>query len=73
MTELKWSDLKIIDEAFQTDPGYCLDFSNRTFAEFFEDKFKIDIDEEQYNAAGTSKMNRLRTFFRIRSLVWPLA
>ena len=64
-TELKWSDLKIIDEAFQTDPGYCLNFSNWTFAEFFEDKFKIDIDEEQYNAAGTSKMNRLRTFFRI--------
>jgi hypothetical protein len=65
MVELKHSDIRIIDEAFQSEAGYCLNFSDRTFSEYFEDEFRINIDEPQYRAGGTSKMNRLRTFFRI--------
>ena len=42
--------------------GYVLDFSNRTFAELFEDEFGIDIDDARYEANGTSKANRLRAF-----------
>jgi hypothetical protein len=64
MVDLKHSDMRIIDEAFQADPGYVLNFSDRTFAEYFDDEFGIDIDESKYRAGGSSKMNRLRMFFR---------
>jgi hypothetical protein len=65
MVDLKHSDIRVIDEAFQSDPGYCLNFSDRTFSEYFEDEVRINIDEPRYRTGGTSKMNRLRTFFRI--------
>ena len=35
MVDLKHSDIRIIDEAFQGEPGYALNFSNRTFTENF--------------------------------------
>jgi hypothetical protein len=65
MVDLRHSDVRVIDEAFQSEAGYALNFSDRTFAEYFDDEFGIDINDEKYHAAGTSKMNRLRTFFRI--------
>jgi hypothetical protein len=66
MVDLKHSDIRIIDEAFESpSKGYVLDFSDRTFAEFFEDEFNIDINAGRYTANGSSKMNRLRTFFRV--------
>lgn len=67
MSELKNSDMRIIEAAFQGSPGYVLDFSDRTFREFFEDEFRIDIDAAQYSTQGGSKMNRLRHFCRIES------
>jgi hypothetical protein len=63
MVDLKHSDMRIIDEAFQGEPGYALNFSDRTFTEYFDDEF--GIDRKEYRGAGTSKMNRLRTFFRV--------
>jgi hypothetical protein len=68
MVDLKHSEIRTIENAFQGDRGYVLDFSDRTFREFFEDEFRIDIDAAKYRANGTSKMNRLRTFFKIE--VW---
>jgi hypothetical protein len=65
MVDLKHSDIRIIDEAFQGEPGYALNFSDRTFTEYFDDEFGIEINKEEYRTAGTSKMNRLRTFFRV--------
>jgi hypothetical protein len=65
MIDLKHSDIRIIDDAFQADPGYVLNFSDRTFREYFEDEFKIDIDDRKYQSNGTSKMNRLRAFCRV--------
>lgn len=71
MVDLKHADIKIIDEAFQSEPGYALNFSDRTFAEHFEEEFGIDIGQPEYSERGGSKMNRLRTFFRITEA--PLA
>jgi hypothetical protein len=65
MVDLKHSDIKIIDEAFQADPGYALNFTDRSFAEYFDDEFGVDIDQPDYRTGGGSKMNRLRTFFRV--------
>lgn len=44
--------------------GYVLDFSDRTFAEFFSDELDIDIDHPKFSAEGTSKAKRLRCFLR---------
>lgn len=62
MANLKRSEMRFIDEVFNMKDGYPLDFSNRTFSEFFEDEFKIDIYAEKYSERGTSKANRLRCF-----------
>ncbi|MBV1711579.1 MAG: abortive infection family protein [Desulfomicrobium sp.] len=60
--QLKRSQMKIIDDALAMGSGYVLNFSDRTFAEFFEDEFQIDIDDSKYHTRGTSKANRLRSF-----------
>jgi hypothetical protein len=43
--------------------GYVLDFSDRTFSDFFRD-FGIAIDDARFQADGTSKARRLRVFLR---------
>ncbi len=67
MVSLKRSEVRAIEEAmaFPNGFGYVLDFSDRTIAEFFEDEFGIDIDEEQYSSNGTSKRNRLTTLLNL--------
>ncbi len=45
--------------------GYVLNFSDRTFGEFFEEHTRIDIDAKSYRDRGTSKANRLRSFWAI--------
>jgi hypothetical protein len=65
MADLRHSDIRTVDDAFQADPGYCLNFSDRTFREWFDDEFKLDIYDNKYCGGGTSKMNRLRTFLRV--------
>jgi hypothetical protein len=65
MADIKHSDIRVVDEAFQADPGYCLNFRDRTFREWFDDELKLDIYDDKFQAGGTSKMNRLRTFLRI--------
>lgn len=65
MADLKHTDIRVVDDAFQADPGYVLNFSDRTFSEFFADEFGIYINDEKFLVGGTSKMNRLRTFCRI--------
>jgi hypothetical protein len=43
MVKLKHYQRDQIKEWFCPEPGYVLDFSNKTFAEFFEDHFEINI------------------------------
>lgn len=47
--------------------GYVLDFSNKTFSEFFEDEFQIDIYDDVYGIEGESKAKRLRSFVKLSS------
>lgn len=44
------------------DKGYILDFSDRTFSDFFVREFDIDIDAPECKDEGTSKAKRLRCF-----------
>lgn len=64
MPQLKRTELSILEEAFDTGRGvgYVLDFSDDTFAVFFDKEFGIDIDDEIYKSGGTSKGKRLRNF-----------
>ena len=40
-------DMRIIDTVFGMEGGYVLDFSNRTFAEFFHEELNVDIYDVQ--------------------------
>jgi hypothetical protein len=62
MVNLKRSEMRFLDEVFDMRSGYVLDFSNRTFEEFFEDEFGIDIYQEKYQGRGSSKANHVRSF-----------
>lgn len=71
MTEqkkLKSIDIRLLDEIFEMGGGYVLDFSNRTFSEFFNEELGINIDDPAYDANGTSKAKRLRCYLRQASI-----
>ena len=57
-------DMRIIDRVFGMEGGYVLDFSNRTFAEFFHEGFNVDIYDDHWAVQGGSKANRLRSYLR---------
>jgi hypothetical protein len=56
-------DLRLVETVLQMESGYVLDFTDRTFAEFFED-LDVDIGDTRYCEDGTSKAKRLRRFLR---------
>ena len=57
-------DIPIIDRVFGMEGGYVLNFTNRTFAEFFHEELNVDIDEDRWAAQGGSKAKRLRYYLR---------
>lgn len=66
MSSIKPTEMKFLDQVFERpgEAGYLLDFSNRTFSEFFKDELNVDIDDAAFQQSGTSKMNRFRCFLR---------
>lgn len=52
-----------LEKVFEMSGGYVLNFTNRTFKEFFIDNFGIDIYDTKYNYGSGSKANRLRAFW----------
>lgn len=67
MVQLKYRDIRILDDAFGMHEGYVLDFSNRTFSEYFYDEFKINIYDSKYAINGGSKAKHLRAFIELES------
>ena len=57
-------DMPIIDRVFGMEGGFVLDFSNRTFAEFFHDEVNVDIHNPHWAVQGGSKAKRLRYYLR---------
>lgn len=57
-------DMPIIDRVFGMEGGVVLNFSNRTFAEFFRHEFNVDIYNPCWSAEGESKAKRLRYYLR---------
>lgn len=64
MAQLKRSEIRLIEKfvAFPNGHGFVLDFSDRTIAEYFEDEFGRDFDDDKFRDRGGSKRNRLVSF-----------
>jgi hypothetical protein len=62
MSNLKNTDKQKLEKLFCMDGGYVLDFSNRTFADFFT-TLNIDIYDDKFSIYGGSKANHLRAFW----------
>jgi hypothetical protein len=64
MSNIRSIDMLLIDDIFEMHGGYVLNFSDRTFAQFFAEELNIDIDDPKYARNGTSKGKRLRCFLQ---------
>lgn len=64
MTNIRPIDMMILDNLFAMGGGYVLNFSNKTFSEFFAGELNIDIDDQRYERDGTSKGKRLKCFLQ---------
>lgn len=62
--KIRTVDFPILDKVFGMESGYVLDFTDRTFAEFFRDELRVDIDDPCWALQGKSKAKRLRYFLR---------
>lgn len=60
MSDLEPKDRDLLEQIFDMNTGYVLDFSNRTFQEFIQSTIGVDIMNEQYAKYATSKAARLR-------------
>jgi hypothetical protein len=64
MAEISALERRKLENLLGMGGGYVLDFSDRTYAEFFLD-FRVDIDSAQFRLGGDSKAKRMRTFWDI--------
>ena len=67
MADLSSIEKRRLERLFSMGGGYVLNFSDRTFSEFFEEHIRLDIDSASYKVRGTSKANRYRGFWEIAS------
>jgi hypothetical protein len=58
-------ETRYFEELFGMRSGYVLDFTDRTFSEFFRSTIQLNIDDPKYGA--TSKAKRLRSFWEQKS------
>ena len=64
MADLTMLEKRKLENLFGMGSGYVLDFSNRTFAEFFRETVDRNIYDEAYNQGSGSKANRMRAFWQ---------
>jgi len=64
MADISAASRNAIEDILKMSGGYVLEFSNRTFSEFFSD-FGVDIDDQRYSVNGGSKAHRMRTFIKL--------
>lgn len=64
MSEITNIEKRNLERLFDMSSGYVLDFSNRTFDEFFMDSIGKSIYDSKYESQGDSKANRFRAFWK---------
>ena len=67
MSTFGMADRQCLEKFLSMGSGYVLTFSDRTFGEFFFETVGADIHSAQYTTQGTSKANKLRTFWKQES------
>jgi len=65
MSSLSASEKQRLEQLFGMSSGYVLNFSDRTFGEFFIDIDNIVIHSDRYAFNGGSKAKKLRAFWKI--------
>lgn len=58
MSDISFTERRLLESLFEMGGGYVLDFSDRTFNEFIVDAVQKDIDDPKYGQE--SKAKRLR-------------
>lgn len=64
MSSLKHVDRIRLERFLEMEGGYVCDFSDRTFRDFVIETTGVDVYTLEYEEGGTSKANRLRTFWK---------
>jgi len=67
MSALSTIEKQRFEDLFGMTSGYVLNFSDRTFAEFFRQEVGKNIYDPRYAFNGTSKAKRLRAFWEIET------
>lgn len=68
MSSLSSLDKRKLEDLLGMRSGYVISsnvLSNRTFAEFFQERLSIDIYSGKYSGKGDSKANHLRSFWEL--------
>lgn len=65
MSSLTSLEKRRFEDMFGMASGYVLDFSDRTFAQFFKENVGINIYDDRYKYNGGSKAKRLRAFWEM--------
>jgi len=65
------TERELLENALGMGDGYVLDFSDRTFSDFFHEVLSIDAEASVlFNGRGTSKAKRLRSFIERASPIY---
>jgi len=67
MADISSIDKLKLEKLLGMESGYVLDFSNRTFENFVFENTGKEIYSKGYDIYGTSKANRLRTFWEVNN------
>lgn len=65
MNSLTHIEMQKLERELGMGGGYVLDFSNRTFEEFFREVVGVQIYDSRYEYGSGSKANRMRAFWRL--------
>ena len=65
MNSLTYIEKQKLERELGMGGGYVLDFSNRTFEEFFREVVGVQIYNSFYDYGSGSKANRMRAFWRV--------
>lgn len=67
MSDINKIDSLKLEKILEMSEGYVLDFNNSTFRNFIFETINIDIYDSNFEDNGTSKANRLRSFWKKES------
>jgi len=67
MSVLSTIEKQRLEDLFGMASGYVLNFTDRTFAEFFRVEVGINIYDQRFAFNGTSKAKRLRAFWEVET------